>query len=223
MDGRRKMGWKEPTPVKHNCKPFHYKNGCSEWPTCSWREDGYYNRGNLLGAYIIGNTLRYQDLEWYDALKTRKLKEEALKNKAIIEGMIDEDKESSNEGWRRWDDFDNTNHDNKSKNEMEHEEEERLIMKYLVKISKKARIMELKRRHLKITVLTINMPYPSRKIRHICACTSQKTTEETRSNTPKLIKTLSLDESRSPEFNLFSDLEEYFKEEVAETMAETME
>ncbi|GKB94876.1 putative reverse transcriptase domain-containing protein [Tanacetum coccineum] len=39
----------------------------------------------------------------------------------------------------------------------------------------------------------------------------------------KLLKTLSLDESRSPEFNLFSDLEEYSKEEVAETMAETME
>ncbi|GJZ92828.1 hypothetical protein Tco_0664893 [Tanacetum coccineum] len=38
----------------------------------------------------------------------------------------------------------------------------------------------------------------------------------------KLLKTLSLDESRSPEFNLFSDLEEYSKEEVAETMAETM-
>ncbi|GKA79982.1 hypothetical protein Tco_0786578 [Tanacetum coccineum] len=39
----------------------------------------------------------------------------------------------------------------------------------------------------------------------------------------KLFKTLSLDESRSPEFNLFSNLEEYFEEEVAETMAETME
>ncbi|GKD93781.1 hypothetical protein Tco_1373618, partial [Tanacetum coccineum] len=39
----------------------------------------------------------------------------------------------------------------------------------------------------------------------------------------KLLKTLSLDESRSPEFNLFSDLEEYSEEEVAETMAETME
>ncbi|GJR92664.1 reverse transcriptase domain-containing protein [Tanacetum coccineum] len=41
----------------------------------------------------------------------------------------------------------------------------RLIMEYLEKISKKARIMELKRRHLKITVLTSNTPYPSRKIR----------------------------------------------------------
>ncbi|GKA21461.1 hypothetical protein Tco_0701450 [Tanacetum coccineum] len=39
----------------------------------------------------------------------------------------------------------------------------------------------------------------------------------------KLLMTLSLDESRSPEFNLFFDLEEYSEEEVAETMAETME
>nr|GEV59048.1 putative reverse transcriptase domain-containing protein [Tanacetum cinerariifolium] len=40
-----------------------------------------------------------------------------------------------------------------------------LIMEYLVKISKKACILKLKRRHLKITVMTSNMPYPSRKIR----------------------------------------------------------
>nr|GEX87834.1 hypothetical protein [Tanacetum cinerariifolium] len=39
----------------------------------------------------------------------------------------------------------------------------------------------------------------------------------------KLLKTLSLEESRSPGFNLFSVLEEYFKEEVAKTMTETME
>ncbi|GJX72034.1 hypothetical protein Tco_0309205 [Tanacetum coccineum] len=37
----------------------------------------------------------------------------------------------------------------------------------------------------------------------------------------KHFKTLSLDELRSPDFNLFSD-QEYSKEEVAETMAETM-
>ncbi|GJS10676.1 hypothetical protein Tco_0367472 [Tanacetum coccineum] len=35
-------------------------------------------------------------------------------------------------------------------------------------------------------------------------------------------KTLSLDELRSPDFNLLSD-QEYSEEEVAETMAETME
>ncbi|GKD24912.1 hypothetical protein Tco_1231126 [Tanacetum coccineum] len=39
----------------------------------------------------------------------------------------------------------------------------------------------------------------------------------------KFLKTQSLDESRSPEFNLFSDLEEYSEEEVAKTMAENME
>ncbi|GKA98817.1 hypothetical protein Tco_0826754 [Tanacetum coccineum] len=52
---------------------------------------------------------------------------------------------------------------------------------YLVKISKKARILELKRRYLKITIMTPNTPYPSRKIRCICACTSQKTTKKIRS------------------------------------------
>ncbi|GJR37907.1 hypothetical protein Tco_1213591 [Tanacetum coccineum] len=44
-----------------------------------------------------------------------------------------------------------------------------------------------------------------------------------RYQTWKLLKTLSLDESRSPKFNLFSDLEEYSEEEVVETMAKTME
>ncbi|GJY70367.1 retrovirus-related pol polyprotein from transposon TNT 1-94 [Tanacetum coccineum] len=39
----------------------------------------------------------------------------------------------------------------------------------------------------------------------------------------KHFKTLSLDESRSPNFDLFSDQEEYSEEEVGETMMETME
>ncbi|GJT68714.1 hypothetical protein Tco_1020194 [Tanacetum coccineum] len=39
----------------------------------------------------------------------------------------------------------------------------------------------------------------------------------------KLFKTPGLDESSLPEFDLFSDLEENSKKEVAETMAETME
>ncbi|GJZ83249.1 hypothetical protein Tco_0648422, partial [Tanacetum coccineum] len=67
--------WTEPTSVKHCYKPFNYKNGCLEWPTCSWSDDGYCNGGNLLGVYIVGNTLHYQDLEWYDALKDSELKE----------------------------------------------------------------------------------------------------------------------------------------------------
>ncbi|GJY41880.1 hypothetical protein Tco_0429150 [Tanacetum coccineum] len=58
------------------------------------------------------------------------------------------------------------------------EKSEDIIMEYLVKISKKARILELKRRNMKITVLTSYTPYPSRKIRCICARTSLKTTKD---------------------------------------------
>ncbi|GJV60495.1 hypothetical protein Tco_1466595 [Tanacetum coccineum] len=93
--------WKEPKPVKHTCKPFNYKTGCSEWPTSSWREDGYCNGGNFPGAYHTGNSLHYQDLEWYEALEDSELKDVALRNKAIMEGLISDD-ESSNDCWKRW-------------------------------------------------------------------------------------------------------------------------
>ncbi|GKA88600.1 hypothetical protein Tco_0810364 [Tanacetum coccineum] len=117
--------WTEPAPVAHCCKPFNYKTGCSEWPSYSWKEDGYCNRGNLLGAYIIGNTLRYQDLEWYDALKDNELKDEALRNKAIMGGLIDEDYESSNNGWRRWDGYEIADHDQEEREyENGHEDKE---------------------------------------------------------------------------------------------------
>ncbi|GJT66106.1 hypothetical protein Tco_1017586 [Tanacetum coccineum] len=84
-------------------------------------------------------------------------------------------------------------------------------MEYLVKISKKARILELKSRYLEITVLPSYTAYPSTKIRQ----------REFRSSR-KLFKTIRLDESRSPEYNLFSDLEENSEEEVAETMEQYM-
>ncbi|GJU02578.1 hypothetical protein Tco_1432957 [Tanacetum coccineum] len=87
--------------IETNLFDYETPFGYSEWPTFSWKEDGYCNGGNLPGAYIVGNTLRYQDLEWYDALKDNELKDEALRNKAIIEGLIDEDDESSNNGWIR--------------------------------------------------------------------------------------------------------------------------
>ncbi|GKD64129.1 hypothetical protein Tco_1306237 [Tanacetum coccineum] len=79
------------TPVKHTCKPFTYKTGCLEWPTCSWRNDGFCKGGNLPEAYIIRNSLHYQDYEWYEALEDSELKENALRNKAIMEGLIDDD------------------------------------------------------------------------------------------------------------------------------------
>ncbi|GJR42494.1 hypothetical protein Tco_1310597, partial [Tanacetum coccineum] len=100
-------------------------NGHSEWPTCSWKDDGYCNSGNLPGAYIVGNTLHYQNLEWYEALEDGKLKDEALKNKVIMEGMINKDDESHNEGWRRWDGYENTIHNHEEREiEEEHENKE---------------------------------------------------------------------------------------------------
>ncbi|GJW86431.1 hypothetical protein Tco_0161771 [Tanacetum coccineum] len=114
--------WTKPTPVKHTCKPFNYKTGCSEWTTCSWMDDGYCNGGNLLGTYIIGNQLHYQNHEWYEALEDSELKDEALRNKAIMDGFItDYDDESRYEQMRRWNIY--TNYDDAY--EINHEDIER--------------------------------------------------------------------------------------------------
>ncbi|GKA24176.1 hypothetical protein Tco_0710209 [Tanacetum coccineum] len=43
--------WKEPTHVKHYYEPFSFKSGHSEWPTYSWKYDGYCNRRNLPGTF----------------------------------------------------------------------------------------------------------------------------------------------------------------------------
>ncbi|GJU61441.1 hypothetical protein Tco_1243276 [Tanacetum coccineum] len=57
----------------------------------NWREDGYCNGGKFPGAYHVGNSLHYQDLEWYEALEDSELKDEALRNKFIMEGLIRDD------------------------------------------------------------------------------------------------------------------------------------
>ncbi|GJS37654.1 zinc finger, CCHC-type containing protein [Tanacetum coccineum] len=98
--------WTKPTLVKHTCKPFNYKTGCSEWPMCSWKDNGYCKGGNLPGTYIIGNQLHYQDYEGYEALEDSKLKDWALQNKASMEGLIsDDDDESCYEQRIRWNVF----------------------------------------------------------------------------------------------------------------------
>ncbi|GJX70655.1 hypothetical protein Tco_0307826 [Tanacetum coccineum] len=38
--------------------------------------------------HYFGNSLHYQDHEWYEALKDSELKEQALRNKAIMKGLI---------------------------------------------------------------------------------------------------------------------------------------
>ncbi|GJX94454.1 hypothetical protein Tco_0349040 [Tanacetum coccineum] len=89
-----------------------YEDYKDDW-IYEWNEnvpwDGYCNGGNLPGAYHIGNSLHYQDLEWYEALEDSKLKDEASRNKAIMEGSISDD-ESSNDGWRRWESHEITYH-----------------------------------------------------------------------------------------------------------------
>nr|GEV73852.1 hypothetical protein [Tanacetum cinerariifolium] len=60
--------------------------------------------------YKWNRDLHYQDYEWYEALMDSELKKQALKNKAIMEGLISDD-ESSNDGWRRWEIHKITYHD----------------------------------------------------------------------------------------------------------------
>ncbi|GKC60104.1 hypothetical protein Tco_1087702 [Tanacetum coccineum] len=71
--------------------------------TLDWNDDGYCNGGNLPVTYIIGNQLHYHDYEWYGALEESKLKDKALRYKAIMEGFIKEDNDESRyEQKRRW-------------------------------------------------------------------------------------------------------------------------
>ncbi|GJT85819.1 hypothetical protein Tco_1067536 [Tanacetum coccineum] len=74
-------------------------------------------------AYIVGNSLHYQELEWYEALKDGKLKEEALRNKAIMEGLINKEDESCNKGWRSWENFKNADTQNCQEYMNEHDDE----------------------------------------------------------------------------------------------------
>ncbi|GJY26462.1 hypothetical protein Tco_0401188 [Tanacetum coccineum] len=53
-------------------------------------------------------------------------------------------------------------------------EETTVITEYLVNIRKRRAFWSLNEDILKITILTTNMPYPSRKIRRIRACTHQR-------------------------------------------------
>ncbi|GKC32597.1 hypothetical protein Tco_1039891, partial [Tanacetum coccineum] len=64
-----------------------------------------------------------------DALKDSELKDEALRNKAIMEGLIDEDDESSNNGWRRWDSYEIADHDQEEREyENGHKDKERWFL-----------------------------------------------------------------------------------------------
>ncbi|GJV39551.1 hypothetical protein Tco_1417991 [Tanacetum coccineum] len=92
------------------------------------------NRKNLLLLNIIVNHSRLKmDIQNGQLVAGKmmdiedgKLKDEALKNKAIMEGMIDDDDESHYNGWKIWDGYENAICDHeKRENEEEHKNEER--------------------------------------------------------------------------------------------------
>ncbi|GKD71871.1 hypothetical protein Tco_1325961 [Tanacetum coccineum] len=96
-----------------------------EKPWIDTGDDGYCNGGTLPGAYIIGNQLHYQYYEWYEALEDCKLKDEALRNKAIMEGSIKEDDDESNhEHGRQWNTY--TNYDDAYEINHEHNKSDEL-------------------------------------------------------------------------------------------------
>ncbi|GJU85831.1 hypothetical protein Tco_1293377 [Tanacetum coccineum] len=105
-----------------------YKDYKDDW-IYEWNKDvpwgdGYCNGRNLPRAYIIGNQLHYQDYEWYKALEDCKLKDEALRNKDIIEGSIKKDDESRYKQKRQWNTY--TNYDDAYEVNHEHNKSEEL-------------------------------------------------------------------------------------------------
>ncbi|GJU74202.1 hypothetical protein Tco_1265607 [Tanacetum coccineum] len=77
----------------------------------SWLDNGIWKESKpgwfiVTGGYLPGLTILEsaslpKDLEWYEALEDSELKDKALRNKAIMEGLISDD-ESSNDCWKRW-------------------------------------------------------------------------------------------------------------------------
>ncbi|GJX62516.1 hypothetical protein Tco_0295416 [Tanacetum coccineum] len=55
-----------------------------------WTDTGVWKEPKPV-KHTFRNSLRYQDYEWYEALEDDELKEEALRNKDIMEGFVNEE------------------------------------------------------------------------------------------------------------------------------------
>nr|GEY95392.1 hypothetical protein [Tanacetum cinerariifolium] len=75
-----------------------------------WLDSGIWNEPT---------PVKHINLEWYETLEDRDLKEHALRNKAIMEGSISDD-DSNNDSWKRWRSHEITYHDH---DEIEYENE----------------------------------------------------------------------------------------------------
>nr|GEY13814.1 hypothetical protein [Tanacetum cinerariifolium] len=146
----------------HICEPYHFKNGKTKWTTCNSDIDGFCNGEELPGMVRVGSMTYFQDHKWYDELTNGKLKRETLALKAKIKGTWGE--ATPDVAKVRIARTSSNFHAGPC-----------LIKESLVKIKQKGAILELKRRHLKMTVNCYNTPYPANKIRRISASSSQET------------------------------------------------
>ncbi|GJY37576.1 hypothetical protein Tco_0423940 [Tanacetum coccineum] len=106
--------WNEDIPWVHE-KPW-MDNGTWEEPKPN---DG------LMDETFLELTLleTHSSIRILNGMKPWRIKYEALRNKATMEGIIDDDgDESRSEVWRRWNVYDDTNHDHEYMNEQEIEE-----------------------------------------------------------------------------------------------------
>ncbi|GJU89741.1 hypothetical protein Tco_1302164 [Tanacetum coccineum] len=77
-------------------------------------EDEYCNTRDLPGFIRDGNSIPYEDYDWYDTIKDNELKEEALINKMILEESMNVMEESSDNKWDhdspvdKWKDYKHT-------------------------------------------------------------------------------------------------------------------
>ncbi|GJV11753.1 hypothetical protein Tco_1353294 [Tanacetum coccineum] len=72
-----------------------------------YKDDCIYKWNENYHGYTKNHGLTLE----YGLNQLHELKDKALRNKAIMEGLIDEDDESSNNDWRRWDGYEITYHD----------------------------------------------------------------------------------------------------------------
>ncbi|GKB78461.1 hypothetical protein Tco_0945356 [Tanacetum coccineum] len=104
--------WMEPSDdIEHVCKLFRFNNGHAKWPTCNWKKEKYCNGGDLPRVIWIGDMIYFKNYEWYENLKDGELKDEALNDKAILEGSKKAEEESSKDPpIDEWEDFECANH-----------------------------------------------------------------------------------------------------------------
>nr|GEV35883.1 hypothetical protein [Tanacetum cinerariifolium]GEV39928.1 hypothetical protein [Tanacetum cinerariifolium] len=109
--------WMEPSDdIEHVCKLFRFKNRHAKWATCNWKNKNYCNYGDLPRVIQIGDMIYFESHEWYENLKDRELKDEALNSKTIFEGSRGINEESSDNARTHcltideWDDFEHANH-----------------------------------------------------------------------------------------------------------------